>query len=221
METAYKFLKELSKNNNRQWFHEHKEFYHKAREEFENFVKELIHRISEFDQRIFNVSPQESIFRINRDMRFARDKSPYKINLGAHIAPFGRRSHYAGYYFHLQPGGSFLGGGIYCPEKDTLDAVRTEIYNNPQEFISILENNEFKQTFGELEGRKLKKSPRGFDHSFEYVDLLKYKDYIVSTPIKEEDILSNNLLNQAVEIFRILYPFNEFINMAVDKLLLE
>ena len=220
MKTAYHFLKELSENNNRQWFHEHKKFYQQAREEFENIVKELIYRISEFDQRIFNITPQESIFRINRDMRFARDKSPYKINLSAHIAPYGRRSRYAGYYLHLQPGGSFLGGGIYCPEKDALDAVRTEIYDNPQKFIPILENRDFRQTFGALEGRKLKKTPRGFDHSFEYVDLLKYKDYVVSTPIQDEVILSDSFLEKAVEIFRILYPFNEFINKAVDKLLL-
>ncbi len=218
MKTAYKFLQLLQENNNREWFHEHKQLYKQAREQFTNFVQLLILHISEFDRRIIHLRPEATVFRINRDIRFTRDKSPYKLNFGAAIAQGGRRGSYAGYYFHLQPGNSFLGGGVYCPGKEVLDAIRTEIYNNPREFIAIIEDKQFKQTFGSLQGRKLKKSPRGFDSSFQHIDLVKYKDYIVSTPIDDKTILSDKLLDYTVEIFRILHPFNEFINKAVDKL---
>ncbi len=219
MKTALNFLRLLAENNNRDWFHKNKDLYKTARKEFENFTQKLIDEISKFDKRINLLTPQQCIFRINRDIRFSKDKSPYKHNFGAAISPGGRRSIYAGYYFHLQPGASFVGGGIYCPQKEVLDAVRTEIYTNPRTFLKIINDPQFKQTFSNLEGRRLKKAPRGFNADFEHIDLVKYKDYIVSVPLSDNQILSSDLLDRVVEISRILYPFNEFLNTAVDKLI--
>lgn len=219
MNTAYKFLKSLAENNNREWFNEHKAEYRLALEEFTSFVQALINDIEKFDARIRGLDAKDCIYRIYRDARFCKDKPPYKDNFGAFIAMGGRKSVYSGYYFHFQPGSAFAGGGLWHPSKEILDAVRTKIYNNPEEFLRIIHNPQFKKVFGNIEGRKLKKAPRGFEAGFPYIDLLKFKDYTVSATLPDRILLSSSLKIKVLEIFRTMYEFNRFLNEAIDDFL--
>ena len=131
------FLNELKNNNNRDWFHANKPKYNEAKVEFENYINNLIPEIGKFDNEIKHLEAKECIFRIFRDVRFSKDKSPYKPNFGAYIVKGGKKSGNAGYYLHIEPENSFLGGGIYMPPSNILKAIRIEIYENIDEFKSI------------------------------------------------------------------------------------
>jgi uncharacterized protein (TIGR02453 family) len=211
------FLRDLSKNNNRDWFHENNESYQIAKKEFEQFIAIVIMEISQFDPSIKNVKPKDSIFRINRDIRFSNDKSPYKTNMGGYIVPGGRNAGNAGYYIHIEPDGCFLAGGIYMPPADRLKAVRTEIFENTDQFKEIIYNKEFVKQFGELMTEdKLKQPPKGFPKDFTDIDLLKYKHYSVSKAISEKLITSKGFVKETVETFRVMFPFIQFINEAIN-----
>jgi len=132
------FLFQLRGNNNREWFNSNKDLYNEAKNEFEGFVNILIPTTKSIDSEIDVVSAKECTFRIFRDVRFSKNKSPYKINFGAYISKGGRKNPFAGYYIHLQPGESFVGGGIYMPESKYLKAIRKKIYENVDEYKGII-----------------------------------------------------------------------------------
>ncbi len=127
LEKTYKFLNELEANNNREWFAENKQKYQESKIEFENFIQGIILRLHEVDSQVGNLQAKDCIFRIFRDVRFSKDKVPYKTNFGAYMSTGGRKSPKAGYYLHVEPNSSFLGGGIYMPESANLNKIRTEI----------------------------------------------------------------------------------------------
>ncbi|OFX83319.1 MAG: hypothetical protein A2W99_12085 [Bacteroidetes bacterium GWF2_33_16] len=211
------FLYDLRDNNNRDWFHDNNARYQIAKKEFEQFIALVIMEISQFDPSIKNVNPKDCIFRINRDIRFSNNKSPYKTNIGGFIVPGGRNAGYAGYYIHIEPENCFLAGGIYMPPADRLKAVRTEIYENTDQFKEIIYKKEFVKQFGELMTEdKLKQPPKGFPKDFPEIDLLKYKHYSVSKAISEKMIVSKTYLKETIETFRIMYPFIQFINEAIN-----
>ena len=164
-----------------------------------------------------SLKAKDTIFRIYRDVRFSKNKEPYKSNFGASISKGGRKSPYAGYYMHLEPGNSFLGGGIYKPPSNILKSIRLAIYNNPKEFSKIINNKKFKDIFGEIHGEKLKSHPRGFDNNFEYIDLLKHKSYAVLTPVKDDFWLNENTVQEVINVFKRLYPFVVYLNNAISK----
>ena len=149
MEKILDFLKDLDKNNNREWFHANKPYYNEAKSEFESYVNQLIPEIQNLDKKIGELSVKNSLFRIYRDVRFSKDKSPYKTNMGAYFSKGGRKLGNAGYYIHVQPGNSFIGGGIYMPPSDILKKLRTEIYNFSEDYIKIVTNKNFIKTFKE------------------------------------------------------------------------
>jgi len=144
---------------------------------------------------------KDTIFRIYRDVRFSKDKSPYKVAMGANMAPGGRKSVLAGHYFHIEPGNSFLAGGSYCPPSEQLKNIRSEIYYNSQEFKEIINYGDFKNLFGEITGDKLKRSPLGFPKDFEDVELLKFKDYTIFHKIDDETIQKPDFLAISLGIF--------------------
>jgi len=209
------FLVTLKENNNRQWFQANKSWYEEAKKDFANFIDLLALEIRKFDPDIGQVNSHEAIFRIYRDVRFSKDKTPYKNNLGAHIVPGGKKSGLAGYYFHIEPGDIFLAGGLYMPSPDNLKKVRREIFENIEEFLLIIENQEFSNYYGNIWGEKLVNPPAGYPKEFEYVDLLKYKSYTVIRQIPEQMFFKSNLLEEVSDGFRILYPFNRFLNQAI------
>ena len=210
------FLKELANNNTREWFHANKKRYQLIRKEYEQFVAHLIGEIATFDESVKNLHPKDCIFRINRDIRFSNDKSPYKTNFGAYITPGGRKAGFAGYYFHVEPGNSFVAGGIYRPPADRLKAIRTEIYENTGDFKEIIEDPDFKEEFGSIySDEKLKTAPKGFPKDFEDIELLNYKDYTVLKPLTDDMLTSDELVEEVIRAYQTLYPFNQFLNEAI------
>lgn len=210
------FLSDLKQNNDRDWFKENKAYYDEARSEFVTMVEYLIPRLAVFNPGINNLQSKDTIFRIYRDVRFSKDKSPYKTQMGAYISPDGRKSLYAGYYLHIEPGNSFIAGGSYCPQSDALKKIRSEIYYNIVEFKSIINNSKFKELFGEIQGSTLVRPPVGFPKDFDDIDLLKFKDYTIFNPIKDEFVADSKFLDKAVGIFEAMNPFNNFLNRAID-----
>ena len=211
------FLSDLEENNYKEWFHENKPTYQKVKKEFEQFIAHTIANIAQFDDSIKHLEPKSCIFRINRDIRFSKDKSPYKTNFGGFMTPGGRNGGYAGYYIHIEPGNCFLAGGIYMPPSDRLKAVRTEIFDNTEDFKKILNDKNFKKHFKAITNEdKLKTAPKGFPKDFEDIDLLKYKHYTVMKPIGDELIYSDKFASEVHETFKALYPFNRFINEGIN-----
>ena len=213
---TYEFLVELNRNNNREWFQANKAWYEESRKEFEAFTTLLINEITQFHPGLGPVDAKSVIFRIYRDVRFSKDKSPYKTNMGAHLVPGGKKSGNAGYYFHLEPGGSFLAGGAHNPSPDILKNIRKEIYDNIDEFLDIVNNNAFRQYFGEIMDDKLVNPPKGFPPDFPHIEMLKYKAYTVWRNLSDDMILSTDLLRELGHGFRILKPFIDFINYSLQ-----
>lgn len=212
------FLKNLKKNNNRDWFNDNKSKYEAARTNFEEIISELINRISRFDPAIENINPRTAIFRIYRDTRFSKDRTPYKINLGAHLSPHAAQLHdRAGYYIHLEPGKSFLAGGAYLPPSDWLNAIRYEINRNSKEFKKIISSKTFKNYFGELEGEKLKTAPKDYPKDHPEIELLKFKSFLAVHKLTDNDVLSHGFVNHAVKVFKALNPIDKFLNAAAEK----
>lgn len=207
-----KFLIDLSINNNRNWFNNNKHRYIDAKLVFENLIHEVILEIKKIDSDIEISTAKECMFRIYRDARFSANKEPYKTNFGGVIAKGGRKSGNAGYYIHLEPDNSFIGGGIYMPQSAKLKAIRTKIYNNPSQLKSIINKPEFIKTFGNLEGEKLKSAPRGFPNNFTDIELLKHKHFIVTKNVKNQFWTNKNVVKNIVNTFKIQYEFNYYLN---------
>lgn len=210
------FLKKLKKNNNREWFNENKNLYLDAKEDFDYFVNELIQEISESDSSVAGLQPKDCTFRIYKDVRFSKDKTPYKTNMGAAIQQGGRKSSVAGYYFHVAPEEVFAAGGIFMPSPEHLLKIRNSIASNYKKFNGILKSKEFAKNFKELwQGDKLKTAPKGFPKDHPAVEYLKMKSYLAWKDIKPEEIFSKDIIKKAAKIFRSMQPFNDFINEAI------
>ncbi len=217
VKTSLDFLNQLQHNNNREWFHAHKSFYQDAKAEFELFINILIPRIKDIDPEIDVFHAKECVFRIFKDVRFSKDKSPYKTNFGAFIARGGRKSSFAGYYIHLEPEASFIGGGAYMPQALQLKAIRTEIFNHTNEYKKIIHKPAFKKHFPEIYGEKLKTAPRGFDKSWADIDLIRNKHYAVVRHVPESFWFTDKAWDDIVKSCKIQRPFNHFINRAIQK----
>ncbi|MFO7938769.1 MAG: DUF2461 domain-containing protein [Bacteroidales bacterium] len=212
------YLRELQQNNNREWFHENKQRYQLVRAGFEQYIARLILELATFDSSVKYVTPKESIFRINRDVRFSQNKSPYKTNMGAFISPGGRKLLKSGYYLHIEPQGSFLAVGLFRPPADRLKAIRQEIYHDPEAFGEVIEDPEFIAQFGGLaDDQKLKTAPKGYPKDWEYVDYLRYKNFVVSKPLDEALLTSEDLTENLLTNYEIAYPLHRFLNFAIDQ----
>ncbi|MEI6684345.1 MAG: DUF2461 domain-containing protein [Bacteroidota bacterium] len=211
------FLSQLEINNNRDWFHAHKDQYDAAKQEVESYVNSVIHLIAGFDESVRFVEAKECMFRIFRDVRFAKDKSPYKTNMGAWITQAGRKGTGPGYYIHLQPHGSFLSAGVYMPEPEQLKKMRKEIYYNISEFQAILDDKKLrKYCDGLSEIEKVKTAPKDFPKDFAEIDLLKHKHYILTYPVGDE-VVNSDLFNELpATVFKTMVPFNRFLKRALD-----
>lgn len=219
-QSTLQFLKELKQNNDRDWFSENKPRYEKAKMEFEQFIDELIPAIAVFDPGIAHQTAKKCVFRIYRDVRFSKDKSPYKTNFGAHITAAAKKSEIhsqAGYYFHLEPGQSILAGGAYLPKGDWLRAIRAEIDENAKALKKILNSKSFKKYFEEIEGEKLKTSPRDYPADHPEIELLRYKSFLAVHQLNDEQLLADDLLNHCTDVFKALYPFDLYLNKAQQK----
>ncbi|WP_372754957.1 DUF2461 domain-containing protein [Labilibaculum sp.] len=214
----YAFLLELRENNNREWFHTNKNKYKQAKEDFELFTALCIEQLKKIDPDLGALRAKDCIFRIFRDVRFSNDKRPYKTHFGAFLAKNGRKSQYGGYYIHVEPEGSFLGGGCYQPASPALKAIRKEIFHNPLEFKAIISNKEFTSHYPELYGEKLKTAPRGYPKDFEHINLLNFKNYAVVRSVSDEIVQSEQFSEEILKSFASLQPLNAFLNEILEDL---
>jgi len=219
MEKVLQFLENLSANNNKDWFHDNRKLYEECRDKILLITEILINEIRKFDSEIPAMSPKDCMFRIFRDVRFSNDKKPYKTNFGSFIAKGGRKSLLAGYYFHIEPDGSFAGGGLYMPPAEQLRAIRSYIADNGHEFLDIIQEKNFKKIYPEMYDHKLKTAPKGFPKNHEFADILRYQSFVFSTNLKKEIITGDNFINYLVNAFIELHKINRFINNGLNKFL--
>lgn len=213
-----KFLKDLKKNNNKPWFDKNRKLYEAAKADFAAFVQQVIDLHAKKDPSIKGLLARDCMFRINRDIRFSKDKSPYKPNFGASINKGGKKAwNSAGYYFHLEPGGCFTGGGIYMPDPDTLRKLRQEIDYDLAAFKKIVSSKKFKSVYGELDKSPeflLSRVPKGYEPGNPAAEYLRLKSYIAMLKIGDADLTSKNLVKKTVAAFEALQPLVEFINKS-------
>ena len=212
---TFQFLKDLKANNDREWFMENKPRYEVAKANFEAFIDDLIKGISKFDPSIAHHMGKGCAFRIYRDVRFSKDKSPYKTHMGAHITSAQKKSNIhtrSGYYIHIGPGECILAGGAYVPQGDWIKAIRQEIDYNGDTLQEIISNPTFIEFFGGLEGENLKRPPKGFEETHKQIDLLKKKSFLAQHSLKDAEVTKTGFLEKAVEVFETLKPLGDFLN---------
>ena len=217
--STLKFLKGLSKNNDRSWFENHRSNYEDAKQDFENFIQSVLDRYSKKDEDLKEFVAKKCTFRINRDIRFSKDKSPYKTNFGASMNRGGKKSIFAGYYFHCEPGKSFVGGGLWMPMPPEMKKVRQEIDYCYDEFKQLLSAKKFKSVYKELytgEDIRLTKVPQGFEKDNPAAEYLKLKSWLAMKELRDEEITSKDLLKKTTEAFEALQPMIKFLNRAIE-----
>lgn len=212
------FLETLSQNNTREWFENNRSEYLENKEFFEAIVQELLENIKKFDSTITLKSYKEAVFRIYRDVRFSKNKAPFKTNFGAFITKGGKSGNFGGYYLHIEPKNIFLAGGAYMPDAATLKAIRNEIYDYPLNFKNIIFNKCFIENFGVLQGEKLKKAPKDFPQDFELIEYLKHKSFLMMHPLQTDDLQKKDLMKYMLKIFEAMMPLNHFINNSIQNI---
>ena len=213
-ESTIEFLKALKGNNNREWFLNNRKLYLEAKENYESFVQGLINEIIVFEPIMKGLEVSSCVYRINRDIRFSNDKSPYKAHLGAFIVRGGKKNgdRFSGYYFHIEPGKSIIAGGAYMPPAPWLSAIRDKIVDDPEGINSILADKKFVKYFGKIDGEKLKKAPKGYPPDHPNVELLKYKSYLVFNEVDDEAVLKEDFFVHVMNVMKAMKPFNDYLN---------
>ena len=208
--STFTFLKQVKKNNNRNWFNANKETYIEQHAAVVAFADAVIARMNKYD-KIETPSGKKAVFRIYRDVRFSKDKSPYKTHFGMHMSRATKMLR-GGYYFHIEPGKCFVGGGFWDPNPDDLKHIREQIAIHPKPLSKILDSKDFKKNFGKLEGEKLVNVPRGFEKDHPAADLLRYKQFLISKNIPEKVLTSKKGLDEVVNGFRAMRPFFDYMS---------
>ncbi|TDQ17547.1 uncharacterized protein (TIGR02453 family) [Algoriphagus boseongensis] len=216
MRPYLEFLSALAQNNHKEWMDANKKWYLETREGFLEDVGILLKELSEIEPELSAYKPKDCVFRQNRDIRFSNNKDPYKTNFGAYFSPKGKKSPGPGYYLQVQPGNSFLAGGIWMPEADTLKKIRKEIDYSGKELEQIENDPEFKKLFKGIEGEKLKTSPREYEADHPYIEYLRLKSFTVSHPISDKAVESGAFLTFAFDGFKRMKPFNDFLSRAIE-----
>ncbi|TXD90163.1 DUF2461 domain-containing protein [Subsaximicrobium wynnwilliamsii] len=213
------FLTKLKKNNTTEWFKDNQNNYKKSRADFENFVSDIINGLASIDSDIEkqDLQAKKCIKRINRDIRFSNDKSPYKTNYFANFNPNGRKSEHASYYLHLEPNNCFVGGGVYMPQTPTLNKFRKEIEHDLKEWESLLNSKSFKETFpnGIESPSELKTAPKGFDKESPAIEYLRKKGFYTMRKLTDKEITSENAVSKIIEHFGEVKPVIGFLNRAL------
>jgi len=211
------FLKELVENNNREWFQANKERYDKARANVIELATNVITKLHKVDPSVSaDLDPKKCVMRIYRDIRFSKNKIPYKNNFGVSMPTLGSKLGGVEYYLHIQPGKSFIAGGYWMPEAEHLKAIRQEIDYNANDLKKIIDDKEFVKLFGEFRKQdQLKTTPKGYDVDNENIDLLKLKSFIVSHPLKDKELMSAGAADEIVNMCSKVYPLNIFLKNAI------
>ncbi len=219
--TTLKFLVNLKKNNSKEWFDTNRKLYELAKVDFANLVESVIKQVEKKDTSIAGLTAKDCMFRINRDVRFSKNKEPYKTNFGASITAGGKKSILAGYYFHLEPGGkSFVGGGLYVAEPDKLKKIRQEIDYGWNEFSKTIQHKKFKEYYTDLdksEGMSLVREPKGYEKDNPAIDYIKLKSWIALRPITDKQLTEKELVKIISSSFEALQPLLVFLNRGLSE----
>jgi uncharacterized protein (TIGR02453 family) len=207
LQPVLRFLRGLKGNNNREWFESHRPEFQLARSHFEDYIDALLGDLSRTES-LHGVAPKDCIFRLNRDLRFSKDKTPYKAYMSAYIAPGGRKSRRLGYYVHVEPGNqSMLAGGLHEPQPHELAAWRRSIDRDPRTFKKITSDKSFRRLFGEVRGDRLKTAPKGYPKDHPELELLRLKQVTVWRPVSDKEIASPKLIQATLDTFKAMKPF--------------
>lgn len=207
LQTTLDFLRDLAQNNNRPWFAAHRARYEQAMGAFEALIADVIDAVGR-QEDLGSLMPRDCIFRIYRDLRFSKDKTPYKLHFGAVVGAAGRHFPDRGTYIHLQPGdASFIADGLHEPDREQLANVRRAIAEDPQALREILADPEFVRWFGEMRGEMLRTAPQGYDREHPAIDLLRYKQFLVIRPLTDAEVVSDGLVTQIVGARQAMQPF--------------
>jgi uncharacterized protein (TIGR02453 family) len=212
------FLKNLKKNNNKPWFEKNKSVYLDAKEDMDGFVQQVIDRLGKTDPDIAALQPRDCVYRIYRDVRFSKDKTPYKTHMGAFFNRGGKKMPTAGYYFHIEPGRNMVGGGLWMPQAPDLNKVRQEIDYNFAEWEKILKDRSFKKLFPEGLDREdlLSRPPKGYDDENPAIEFLKLKSFIVSRTLTDAEMQSKSALKEILKTFGAMKEFIYFLNRSFE-----
>jgi uncharacterized protein (TIGR02453 family) len=214
-----KFLKDLNQNNNKPWFDDNKAAYEFAKNDFLEFVKEIITGIEKFDKsfQMSNLDAKKCINRIFRDVRFSKDKTPYKTTMFAMINIEGRKSQKASYYLQIQPGNSFAGGGAYMPMAPELKKFRDEIDYNFKEWEGIVKNENFLKFYqrGVQSYESLIRSPKDYDPDSQAIEYLKMKGFHATSELTDQTLTFEKAINTILVNFKIINPMLDFLNRGL------
>lgn len=215
--TTEKFILQLGENNHKEWFDAHREEYLAAKTDYENTVQQILDGLAKQDASMENLQVKDCVFRIYKDVRFSKDKTPYKTNMGAAFQAGGKKSLSAGYYFHYEPGGhSFAGGGLWMPAAPELKKVRQEIDYNFDELQHIVSGKNFKKYFGALGGETLKTIPQGYTADNPAITVLRHKSFTVDHHLTDETCTKPGLVKEILQSFAAMQPLLAFLNRALE-----
>lgn len=210
---VFDFLTLIKNNNNRDWFNAHKSRYLENHQIMIDFAEELLEQMRKYDQ-IETPSGKKSLYRIYRDTRFSKNKTPYKTHWGG-ILTRATKQLRGGYYFHIEPGNSFVGGGFWQPNPEDLKRIREDIAIDDSELRKIIADEKFKHTFGELMGDRVKTAPKGYKKDHPAIDLLRYKQFLVMKSFSDREVLANHFAEKIVETFNAMRPFFDYMSMVL------
>jgi uncharacterized protein (TIGR02453 family) len=213
---SFQFLEQLKENNHKEWMDANRQMYEAAKADYESFVTQIIAGLSKMEPLMSELTAKQCIFRLNRDVRFSNDKSPYKSHFGAYFSIGGKKSPHAGYYLHAEPGQSFIGGGCWMPEAAMLKSIRQEIDYDFDTFKSIIQDKNFKKLYPKIDGEQLKKAPQGYDTENPAIAYLKHKSFTVGHPVADKDLFSKQAVDKVLSSFETMKPFIDFLNRSVE-----
>ncbi len=217
METVLIFLRNLAQHNNRDWFHSHKKEYQAALDLVRSFIGKVLSGMMQFDPSLGNLEAKDTLFRIYKDIRFSKDKTPYKTHFGSWMTRGGRKFTDAGYYFHLEPGNSFMAAGVHAPPAEQLKLIRQEIVYHPEAYLEVINNPVIRKGYTRS-GKEdmLKKGPAGFPKDFKYLEELKYKHYVFSKAYSDQEVAQKDFAGTLVKDFQGLFPLVTYLNHAMS-----
>ncbi|MEJ7610886.1 MAG: DUF2461 domain-containing protein [Ferruginibacter sp.] len=215
-QSTLKFLSDLKKNNTKEWFDTNRKKYESAKEDVNKAIERLIKAIGAYDEHIATLQAKECTFRINRDIRFAKDKTPYKTNIAGYFSKGGKKSDAAGYYLHIEPGKAFAAAGCWWPEAKQLASIRQEIDYNFDEWKKIIFSAKFKAVFAEGVSQKdsLQRAPKGYEESNPAIAFIKLKSFVVYRQLSDAELTDKNFVKNIASIFKASKPMVDFLNRA-------
>jgi uncharacterized protein (TIGR02453 family) len=210
----FQFLSDLKTHNSKEWFDANRKEYQLLRDEFLVFISDVLIDLGKIDDRFSAMNASKCIFRINRDIRFSKNKDPYKTNFGMNLNLSGSKEFFCGFYLHLEPENTFFAGGTYLPPPAILQSIRQEIDYNSNDFKKIVESKKFVQVFGGISGESLSRPPKGYDVDNEMISYIKMKSFIAEKKIIVSELTSNQIKELVVDYAKLIMPLNNFLLTA-------